>query len=46
MLVFMWHKKFQDGFTSRKDGSCPCQPKTAVINANLAAVAGLIKRYA
>ena len=41
-LVFMWHKEFQDVFTSFKDGSRPVQPKTAVINANIAAVAGLI----
>ena len=43
-FVFRWHKKFQDGFTSHKDDSRPGQPKTVVTNANIAAVAGLIKR--
>ena len=46
MLVFRWHKEFQDGFTNLKDGSRPGQPKTVVTNANIAAVAGLIKRDA
>ena len=44
MLVFRWHKKFQDGFTNLKDGCRPGQPKTVVTNANIAAAAGLIKR--
>ena len=45
-LLFRWHKKFQDGFTNLKDGSRPGQPKTVITNANIAAVAGLIKREA
>ena len=44
-LVFRRHKKFQDGFTNLKDGSRPGQPKTVVTNVNIAAVAGLIKRW-
>ena len=43
-IVFRWQKKFQDGFTYLKDGSRPGKPKTVVINANIAPVAGLIKR--
>ena len=39
-LVFRSRKKFQDCFTNHKDGSRPGQPKTAVINANGAAVTG------
>ena len=46
MLVFRWHKKFQDGFTNHEDGSSPGQPKTIVTNVNTAAVAGLTKRNA
>ena len=42
-LVFRWRKNFQDGFTNLKDGYRPGQPKTVVTNANIAAVAGLIK---
>ena len=45
-FVFRWHKKFQDGFTNRKDGSRPGQPKTSITNINIAAVAGLTKRDA
>ena len=44
LIVFRWQKKFEDGFTYFKDGSRPGQPKTVVINANIDAVAGLIKR--
>ena len=36
-LVYMWHKKFQDGFTNLKDRSRPGQPKPVVSNANIAA---------
>ena len=43
---FRWQKKFQDAFTNFQDGSLPDQPKTVVSNANIAAVAGLIKRDA
>ena len=43
-IVFRWQRKFQDGFTYLKDGPRPGQPKTVVINANIAPVAGLIKR--
>ena len=45
-LVIRWQKKFQDAFTNLKDGVRPGQPKTVVTNANIAAVAGLIKRDA
>ena len=45
-LAFMWHKKFQDDFTNLKDGSRPGHSKIVVTNANIAAVAGLIKRDA
>ena len=45
-LVFRWHKNFQDCFTNLKDGSHPGQPKMVVANANIAAVAGLIKQDA
>ena len=45
-VTFRWHKIFQDVFTNHKDGSPPGQSKTVVINANSAAVAGLIKRDA
>ena len=43
MQCFRWKKKFQEGFTNLKDGSCLDQPKIVVTNANIAAVAGLIK---
>ena len=46
MLVFGKHKNFDDGFTNLKDGSRPGQPKTVIINANTAALSGLIKRDA
>ena len=36
----------QDGFTKLTDGFRPGQPKTVVTNANIAAVAGLLKRGA
>ena len=36
-------QKNEDGFTSLKDGSHPGQPETVHTNANIAAVAGLIK---
>ena len=45
-LLFRWHKKFQDGFTNLEDGSRSGQPKTVITNANIAAVAGLIKQKA
>ena len=45
-LVFRWHKEFQDIFINTKDGSRPGKPKTIITNANIAAVAGLIKRDA
>ena len=45
-LAFRLHKNFHDGFTNLKDGSRPGQPKTVLTNANIAAVAGLIKRDA
>ena len=38
-LVFRWHKKFLDGFTSLKYGFRPGQPQ---ITDGIAAVAGLI----
>ena len=40
--VFRWHRIFQDGFIDLKYGSYPGQPKSAVTNANIAAVAGLV----
>ena len=43
-LVFRWHSNFQDGFNNLKDDSRPGQPKTVITNANIAAVAGLIKQ--
>ena len=43
MLVFVWYKKFQEGFINIKEGSRPCQPKTIVTNVKIAAVAGLTK---
>ena len=43
-LVFMWQKKFQDGFTNLKDGSHSSQSKTVVTNANIAVMTRLIKR--
>ena len=42
-LVFMWHKKFQDGFTNLKYGPRPGQIITNVANGNTVTVAGLIK---
>ena len=45
-LVLRWQKKFQAGFTNLKDGSRPGQLKTVATNANIAAVASLIKQYA
>ena len=46
MSVFRWHKKFQFGFTSHKNGLSPGQPQTVNTNVNIAAVAGPIKRDA
>ena len=37
-------KELQDGFTNHEDGSSPVKSKTIITNANIAAVAGLIKR--
>ena len=45
-LTFRWHQKFQDGVTNPIDGSRPGQPRTVAIDANIAGVAGLIKRDA
>ena len=45
-LVFMWYKKFQDGFINLEDGSRAGQPKTFVTNVNIAAVEGPNKRDA
>ena len=42
-IDFRWHKKFQDGFTNPKHGSCPGQLRTVVTNAYIAAVTGLVK---
>ena len=44
MVVLMWHKKFQDGFSNLKDDSHPGQPKVVFTNANIASLASLIKR--
>ena len=30
MVVLMWHKKFQDGFSNLKDDSHPGQPKVVL----------------
>ena len=46
MSVFRWHKKFQFGFTSYKNGFRPGQPQAVDTNVYIAAVAGLIKRDA
>ena len=43
-IVFSQHNTFKDGFSGLKDGLCPGQPKTVDTNANIAAVAGLIKQ--
>ena len=42
MVVLMWHKKFQDGFSNLKDDSHPGQPKVVFTNANIASLASLI----
>ena len=46
MSVFRWHKKFQFGFTSHKNGFRPGQSLTVDTNVFIAAVAGLIKQDA